>query len=203
MSSIPAFCQNCGAVFPSGFHFENVEQLTLSGNKSGPCPVCGEMGEIPDGVFTVTEDTIELISGPERTVEQLRRLAEVLRKAQGEGSDKEEIQREVSKIDPELSKLVDWLPESEAARYAMMTVLISFIGLLAKQGWSYLEYQEAQRRTEIIQQAIQEATECKSEEDIDERIEVIVGTEDASNSSDAEDQDSTEADQGEPFPNLE
>ncbi|WP_198598673.1 hypothetical protein, partial [Salinibacter altiplanensis] len=111
-------------------------------------------------------------------------------------TDKEEIQREVSKIDPGLSKLVDWLPESEAARYAMMTVLISLIGIVAKQGWSYLEYQEAQKRTEIIRQAIQEATECKSEEDIDERIEVIVGTEDGPNSSDAENQDSTEVDQG-------
>ncbi len=197
MPSIPAFCQNCGTVFPSGFHFENVEQLTLAGNESGPCPVCGEIGEIPDGVFTVTENTIELISGPERTVEQLQRLAEVLRRAQGDGSDKEEIQRAVSKINPEFSKLVDWLPESEEARYAMMTVLISLIGLLAEQGWSYLEYQEAQKRTEIVQQAIQEAMECKSEEDIDKRIEVIARMEDAPNSSDAEDRDSTEVDQRE------
>ncbi|MEN0015550.1 MAG: hypothetical protein AAGC46_19435, partial [Solirubrobacteraceae bacterium] len=62
---IPAFCQRCGAIFPSGFAVANVVGLTLQGNLAGPCPRCGGMGEVIQGTFNVIGNAIELVSGPD------------------------------------------------------------------------------------------------------------------------------------------
>src|SRR5690606_2909480 len=40
MPEMPAFCDNCGAIFGSGFVFENCRNVTLSENRVGPCPNC-------------------------------------------------------------------------------------------------------------------------------------------------------------------
>lgn len=78
MLDIPAFCDTCGTAFKSGFFAENVINLTLQGNKAGPCPKCGGMGSIPDGTFNVLGNAIEIITAPERTIEQLKKLADIL-----------------------------------------------------------------------------------------------------------------------------
>ena len=81
MPQLPAFCDNCGTVFPSGFAISGGGSATLIGNKSGPCPACGGMGSVPDGVFNVTGNVVRLLSGPQKTIEQLQKLASVINEA--------------------------------------------------------------------------------------------------------------------------
>jgi hypothetical protein len=45
---------------------------------SGPCPKCGGYGHFPDGVYDFINDTIRIISAPQRTFEELSRLTEIL-----------------------------------------------------------------------------------------------------------------------------
>lgn len=78
MPEMPAFCDNCGAVFGSGFVFENCIDVTLSGNRVGPCPSCGGTGHVPDGVYDITANAINLLHGTIKTVQQLQQLSALL-----------------------------------------------------------------------------------------------------------------------------
>jgi hypothetical protein len=59
----PAICDNCDTVFPSGFAFgPGVANIRMTGGKSGPCPNCGGMGSVPDGVYDTLGDTLNVVS---------------------------------------------------------------------------------------------------------------------------------------------
>ena len=74
---VPAFCDTCGAVFTVGIVANGPNVFTFSGTRAGPCPSCGGMGHIPDGIFSFVGETIEVLSAPERTLDELSRLVPV------------------------------------------------------------------------------------------------------------------------------
>lgn len=59
MPSILAFCDTYGTVFSSGIFVENPTNMSFAGNRLGPCPHCGGMGHVPDGVFNFIGNTIK------------------------------------------------------------------------------------------------------------------------------------------------
>lgn len=130
---VPAVCDNCGAIFPSTYEVNNSTNITFSGCASGPCPACGHMGHIPDGVYNFIGNTIELLSGPARTVAELQRLAAILKNAKEKQSSHQEISKEIDKELPELSSLKDILPKTRTELYAFIAIVISVIALLANQ----------------------------------------------------------------------
>ena len=130
---VPAVCDNCGVIFPSGFEANNSTNITFSGCGAGPCPACGGMGHIPDGVYNFIGNTIELLSGPARTVAELQRLAAILKNAKENQSSHQEISKEIEKELPELSSLKDILPKTRTELYAFIAIIISTIALLASQ----------------------------------------------------------------------
>lgn len=130
---VPAVCDNCGTIFPSGFEANNSTNITFSGCTSGPCPACGGMGHIPDGVYNFIGNTIELLSGPGRTVSELQRLAAILNHAKEKQSSHQEISKEIEKEFPELSSLKGILPKTRNELYAFIAIIISIIALLANQ----------------------------------------------------------------------
>ena len=101
MPAIPAVCDTCGTVFSSGIYGEKTTSVTLVGNTAGPCPRCGDMGHVPDGTFSFTEDTIELLQGPQRTVSELQRLAEILRQARERNASTEEVAETIRRESPQ------------------------------------------------------------------------------------------------------
>lgn len=133
---VPAVCDNCGAIFPSGFEATNSTNITFSGCASGPCPACGGIGHIPDGVYNFVGNTIELLSGPSRTVTELQRLADILKNAREKQSSRQEISKEIEKELPELSSLKDILPKTRTELYAFIAIIISTIALLVSQSQS-------------------------------------------------------------------
>ena len=124
MVNIPAFCDTCGAAFPSGFAFENCSNVHLSGNKSGPCPRCGGMGSVPDGVFNFTENVIEILSAPSRTIEQLATLSEILKSAARGKKSSEEIAKEIEEKVPDLSPVAKYIPKNAAELVAWLTFVL-------------------------------------------------------------------------------
>jgi hypothetical protein len=130
MPEMPAFCDNCGAIFGSGLVFENCSNVSLSGGKSGPCPRCGSNGSVPDGVYDITGNAIKLISGTLKTVEQLKALSIILSNAQKNNQTREEVNEKIQKETPELSSLTAILPKTRIELYAFITIILMAIGLM-------------------------------------------------------------------------
>lgn len=132
MPSIPAFCDSCGTPFPSGFFFENSFKVTLSGCKSGLCPNCGGMGHVPDGVFNFIGSTIEILTAPQRTIEELTRLVQILREAKAKQQSTEQVSAQIKQELPGLSSLADLLPKNRGELYGFLAVVLAAIQLLTQ-----------------------------------------------------------------------
>lgn len=105
--NLPAFCDNkeCGAIFPSGFTFENAVNVTLSGNRSGPCPHCGGCGSVPDGVFNFVNDTIQILSAPQCTIDEFNRLSAIIIEAIKNKNSAQDVAKKINKEIPNLTQL--------------------------------------------------------------------------------------------------
>ena len=125
MPSVPAFCDTCSTVFNSGIFVENSTNISFAGNRSGPCPNCGGMGHVPDGVFNFIGNTIEILSAPERTISELTRLAQILREAKANSETKEQVATRIEKEIPALSKLAKLLPENRVELYGFLALVLT------------------------------------------------------------------------------
>lgn len=131
MPSVPAFCDTCGTVFNSGIFVENSTNISFAGNRSGPCPKCGGMGHVPDGVFNFIGSTIEILSAPERTISELLRLTQILREAKENSDTKEQVASRIAKELPGLSVLAKLLPENRSELYGFLAVVIAAVQLFS------------------------------------------------------------------------
>ena len=155
MPVIPAFCDNCGFPFSSGIFVENVTHLTMSGNKSGPCPMCGGVGSIPDGIFNATHNAIEVLAAPQWTLDRLRGFAETLRIARDSDEPPEDIAERVREEAPELQSIADALPRTRMELYAFITLLLSALTILITQCSSGTEQgAEKQDAGTVLEQSI-------------------------------------------------
>lgn len=152
MVLIPAFCDNCGAAFSSGIAVENCSNITLSGNRSGPCPRCGGMGSVIDGVFNVVGDVVEVLSAPQSTIESLNKLTQLLKKAAQEKETPEEISNNINEDIPELSEITRFLPKNATELVAWLTFI-----LLATQIIIQLGKEENPNTQIIINQSIEQS----------------------------------------------
>lgn len=109
MPDIPAYCDTCGTVFSSGIFIENATNVTLEGNKAGPCPTCGGWGSVRNGVFNFIGNAIEVLNSPARTSKELQRFSEILITATNEQMTLEQIEDEIQKELPEFNTLLSFL----------------------------------------------------------------------------------------------
>jgi hypothetical protein len=109
---------------------ENSIDIGFSNCSAGPCPTCGGVGHIPDGVYNFIGDTIELLSCPQRTVAELKRLALILSEAREEKLSPEEIIGKVNNELPGLNSFKDILPKNRNELYSFIGLIISIIMLL-------------------------------------------------------------------------
>lgn len=160
MPSVPAFCDTCGTVFNSGIFVENSTNISFAGNSSGPCPSCGGMGHIPDGVFNFIGNTIEILSAPERTIRELTNLAKILQEAKANSETREQVVSRIEKELPSLSGLTKLLPENKSELYG-------FIALVLAAAQLFSQAPPAQNSTtinvtQVIQQVITEPSVVKA-----------------------------------------
>jgi hypothetical protein len=159
MPSIPAFCDSCGTAFPSGFFFENASNVTLSGNRSGPCPRCGGMGHIPDGVFNFIGNTIEILSAPQRTVEELTRLVQIIHEAKAKQQSNEQVAAQIKRELPGLSLLADILPKNRGELYGFLAVVIATTQLLLESPQPTQEI--TINVSQVVEQTLENASSTK------------------------------------------
>jgi hypothetical protein len=130
----------------------NVRTLELSGNKSR-CPVCDQWGEVPDGVFNVTDGVLEVLSAPALTRERLERLRGILLSVKQGTTAPAEAVEQLEREAPELDAFLARLRRDPAAIAAFLMLLLQLIiYLLGHQGDTI----NVQHVTEtIIQQCVQ------------------------------------------------
>lgn len=160
MPDIPAFCDNCGAIFRSGI-FIGGGTATMVGNRAGPCPVCGSMGTIPDGVYSAAGNVLRLLSGPQKTVEQLKRLAAVINEARRTQEEPNQIAERIKEEAPELSSFVDALPKTRSELYNFLLVILTAVSVLiaayAVNNSSPSEEEIERMVEDTVEKAIQES----------------------------------------------
>lgn len=162
MPAVPAFCDTCGTIFNSGFFVENSTNISFSGNRSGPCPSCGGMGHVPDGVFNFIGNTIEILSAPERTVSELLGLAKLLREARTKGENREQVAARIEKELPSLSILAKLLPTNKNELYGFLSVVIAAVTFYTQSG-DKPPSQTVVNVTQIVQQITTEHPQNQSQ----------------------------------------
>lgn len=167
MPEIPAFCNSCGSIFGSGFVFDNCRNITLSGNTCGPCPNCGANGHVPDGVYDFTGNVVKLLSGPNRTVNELNKLAHILVNAKKQNLTKEQVGQKIQEEVPELNSISSVLPKTRGELYQFITLIIAAIAIILTSSISLSEKGMSEEEIdEMINKAIENSLIKQQTKDI-------------------------------------
>lgn len=129
---IAAFCDTCGAIFPSGIAVEESGSDALPGAPAGPCPLCAGTGHIPDGVSGFVASAIEILSSPRLAEEDLRALGEMLTEACGTKEAPDQIIEKAGKLSPELSGIADLVSGAGSDLYSFIVLIVTVIALLLR-----------------------------------------------------------------------
>ena len=115
MPNIPAMCDNCGSLFPSGMSVGGNAQIFSFGSKSGPCPNCGGMGSIPNGLYTAVETAGQILLNAQLTPEELFKLKTILDVSRENNIKPEDTIKSLQEVNPKLTGLpVNFLNQKEA-----------------------------------------------------------------------------------------
>lgn len=131
MARVPAVCDSCGRVFPSSFALGGVGNV-LQDCKAGPCPHCGSLGSIPNGVYSAISETVLALAASRIQAPHIQRLLNIAKSAVSAQADPAEVAEHVRSDLPELSSLADALPKTRSELYAFLAVIILFLTLLYK-----------------------------------------------------------------------
>lgn len=110
MASIPVICDDCGRVFVSQNIFGGtMANVTMVGNRVSPCPYCGGTGQIPDGVYDLSDTVTRYLAAPSVGLEDLEKLRAVFERAAQKGATAEEVAAEIEREVPDLAPFGAWL----------------------------------------------------------------------------------------------
>jgi hypothetical protein len=125
MAIVPAICESCGVVWgaenliggdATGIQFVN--------SRVGPCPNCGGMGLIPDGVYDIRDDTLQVVASANVPPETLRGLVGALESLRrGEASPEEVIEKAEAEA-PELAPIIRRVLELDPKFWASILIAI-------------------------------------------------------------------------------
>jgi hypothetical protein len=149
--AIPAVCSSCGALFYAPNLVGGTGTVRFTNSRLGPCPVCGGVGDIIDGVYNAATNTARLLISSATKPHQLKKLHEILRAAQQQNLSREEIQETVANELPELQSLRDWLPTSRNELYTFIGIIIALITLITTTALGVAQLNNSVSEQEIQQ----------------------------------------------------
>jgi len=130
LARIPAICNNCGRLFPTGFAVEGQGVAQIINCAAGPCPYCGSMGKIPDGIYSALTNTAHLLASGAILAPHLIQLISILNSSTVKKADSESVSSQIKENLPELSSIADYFPKTRAELYAFMAILIALATLI-------------------------------------------------------------------------
>jgi uncharacterized protein YecA (UPF0149 family) len=128
-ATFPAICQSCGHIYmglelepgvTDGIELSNIESVY-------PCPRCGGVGSIPDGVYSLSKDALEQLKASHASQEALKKFRKIISLGKRENREPEAIVAEIKKEVPELSSVADLLPKKRSELYAFIAMLIGIV----------------------------------------------------------------------------
>ena len=86
MPKLPAICDTCGTIFPSGYSVSGGGTMSAYGNISGPCPRCKGMGHVPDGQYKAIAEGLSANLVNFKDIDALKKLSQLLNTAINENN---------------------------------------------------------------------------------------------------------------------
>lgn len=134
MPGLPAICDTCLAVWdPHAFSLGNASNILIEDVSVSPCPKCGGVGHIPDGIYSATTDAISVIATTTKSAQSLATLLRILQQARDERATAEELaktlEREQAADLKPVAALVRSLPRKLDIKY-WLAIAIAVIALL-------------------------------------------------------------------------
>ncbi len=133
MPRIPAFCEKCKLIFPSPINVENSTNIGFN-DVGVSCPNCGHRATIPDGVYDVIGNTIDLIKGSSLSKQKIRQYKSLIEHLKSEKVNYENVKEEIQKNAPELNSLISFLPKNRNELYAFLALIIATLSLISQYG---------------------------------------------------------------------
>ena len=141
---IPAICDKCSTIFPSGFAIENSVNMQLNDCKSGPCPSCGGIGTVPNGVYSEFNNFLSVVKSDDGTdIDKLFKILNGLKEKPG--ITLSDVEDEIENMTPQYSNIIQILAEIIKNNSITPAVAISF--LLTLFSVCYPVYQDMKDNT--------------------------------------------------------
>jgi SEC-C motif-containing protein len=135
MSTLPVICDSCGRLFGTDRLIDAPgATVVIDGVTMGnSCPYCGGDGHVVDGTYELVGELTRLLQAPQRTVDELRRLAEILENAKERHASAEEIQARIARETPQFTSLGDLLLRARSDLYAIIQIVLTALTLVMAQ----------------------------------------------------------------------
>jgi hypothetical protein len=160
MADLIAFCENprCGAVFAARniFGGSGSANISLKDIGVGPCPRCGGMGRVPDGIYRYSSGALRLLTGPDVSVQKLRVVEAILREARGKTSTKAELLKKIEAASPHTASALETVPDQNGS-LAWLAVVIALISLAIQIHSTYFKSDDSELQKMFMQQLLKEA----------------------------------------------
>ncbi len=158
MNNIIAFCENsaCGAIFEYQklIGGKGSADIEMSNVRVGPCPKCGSSGVVPDGVYKYANNVINFLTGPSSSIEALKQVEAILKKAKKEGASKEEVISEIEKASPDTAKALRDVPSGPSYIQWLM-LIIAIISVAIQAHTSYFK-EDTNLEDKVIEHLLEE-----------------------------------------------
>jgi SEC-C motif len=100
MPGLPAVCDTCLTVWdPHIADLQNVGQISIQDVEVRPCPSCGGTGHVPDGIYSATTDTINVVATSAKSAQSLERLRRILEQARSQQASAAELAKTLEETD--------------------------------------------------------------------------------------------------------
>lgn len=127
MPIVPALCPNCGTLFSSGVEV-GLGLVQFENCKTGPCPKCGETGDILDGFYSALSDSVVQFLAADPG--QFKTLIDILRDAQRKRLDAKAVADLISAMLPKLKALAEYIRTNKEDIYKILALLIAAFGFI-------------------------------------------------------------------------
>lgn len=123
-----ANCSKCGAIFRSrAIAINGGVQIAIS-NVKETCPHCGSIAQVVDGIFSITNGMLEIISAPDFTRQIYQHFLELAQQAQDKKIDENDFIDAATAIDPRLGTIATLVMKNK--RLGLLILLIYFLSNL-------------------------------------------------------------------------
>ncbi len=167
MVDIPAVCSTCSSLFFAPNLVGGAGQVEFHGSMLSPCPVCGGVGDIIDGVYNAATNTARLIISSATKPQQLKALEAIFLAAKKNKLSLDQINGRVQEKVPELQSISDWVPKTRMELYTFIGIVLALITYISTTTFNFKDSNNSvseDKVKELIDRAVKEQIKVQKPE---------------------------------------